>query len=329
MDLGFEKQGFEPAIAFDISEAAVNTYNHNRDRKIARKTDLAKIAGKKLIELIDEARANQPISGVVGGPPCQYFSLGNRSPKKNGDPRRKLPARYARILKVLNEKYKLDFFVFENVAGLAKPAHQKDFEQIIRLFENAGFKVFWQILDAYDFGVAQYRKRVFIVGLNSKKYLNAVFSFPDGSPSGLSVQDAIGGLPEPTFYARDLDSSKFPQHPNHWTMKPRSEKFRNPPPKDLKNGTRSFRRLAEDKPSYTVAYGHNEIHIHPEGHRRLSIYEAMLLQGFPAGKERYELVGQLSEQVTLVSDAVPPPLAEALARSILNTLKRHGRSKKS
>ena len=97
-------------------------------------------------------------------------------------------------------------------------------------------------------------------------------------------------------------------------MVPKSPKFNNLPDPSVSNGARSFKRLFWDQPSFTVAYGHNEIHVHPDGHRRLSIYEAMMLQGFP--RMEYELKGCLSDQVSLVSDAVPPPLAFALAKSI-------------
>ena len=71
--------------------------------------------------------------------------------------------------------------------------------------------------------------------------------------------------------------------------------------------------LQWDAPSLTVAYGHREVHIHPGCHRRLSVFEAMRLQGFP---DDYELVGTLSAQITQVSEAVPPPLAEAVARAV-------------
>ena len=255
------------------------------------------------------------MKGVVGGPPCQYFSMGNRAEKNYRDPRRKLPIAYASILKSLNERYLLDFFAFENVYGLGKPAHKKDFDNLISLLSEAGFSIFHEILDASNFGVPQKRARLFIVGWNKRKYPNIDYSFPKGEANQLTVRNAIGGLKEPQIFAHRLTPSNFPEHPNHWTMKPRSEKFFKPVPPDLRNGTRSFRRLKWDQPSDTVAYGNNEIHIHPRGNRRLSIYEAMLLQGFP--KNGYQLLGNLSEQVKLISDAVPPPLAYSLARSIL------------
>jgi len=80
---------------------------------------------------------------------------------------------------------------------------------------------------------------------------------------------------------------------------------------------RSFRRLDAGEPSPTVAYGHREIHVHPNGTRRLSIYEAMLLQGFP---KKYVLLGPFSAQVEQVSNAVPPPLAYSLALAVRDSL---------
>ncbi|MCZ6680770.1 MAG: DNA cytosine methyltransferase [Candidatus Poribacteria bacterium] len=325
LDLGFEQNGFQPIVAYDKKPAAVETYNHNRSDEIAREADLSWLTGDNIIREIAELELTNQPCGVVGGPPCQYFSNGNTTPRQKDDPRRALPSNYANILKRLNEAYELDFFIFENVKGLTGPAHRDDFEQLVTRFEKAGFRVFKDVLDAYEFGVPQYRKRVFLIGWNEDLYPTGTYQFPVGNVCGLTVQDAIGELDEPQFYSRNLNPDEFPEHPNHWTMRPVSEKFRNPPPRNLKPSTRSFRRLSWNKPSYTVAYGHNEIHVHPKGHRRLSIYEAMRIQGFPPGKAGYRLIGSLSEQVTLVSDAVPPPLSAALARSILAFMHDHGR----
>lgn len=102
-------------------------------------------------------------------------------------------------------------------------------------------------------------------------------------------------------------------------MTPKSSRFRNGQLVEGQVNGRAFRVLSWDRPSWTVAYGHREVHIHPHGHRRLSVYEAMLLQGFP---KDYRLFGTLSDQIRLVSDAVPPPLASALAESIRAVLPR-------
>lgn len=318
LDLGFEKQGFKAIVAYDKEPSAVATFNFNRNGIIAKEADLLTYTGQKIIDDISEHSSGLVPRGVIGGPPCQYYSNGNKSPRDDDDPRRLLPVRYAEILKVLTRHYDLDFFLFENVKGLVGPKHKKDFDKLINLFEDAGFYVTAKVLNAYNFGTAQHRERVFIIGWNKSFYNKGSYSFPEGGLSKLTVKDKIDGLVEPQLYERNLVSSEFPVHPNHWTMQPKSPKFNNPLPPHLKKTTRSFRRLLWDDPSYTVAYGHNEIHVHPQGHRRLSIYEAMLLQGFPEGKGKYELRGSLTEQVTLVSDAVPPPLANALAASVKN-----------
>ncbi len=326
LDWGFEQEGFQPIIAYDIEPAAVRTYNYNREGEVAREADLSSFTGDDIVREIAQLELDTSLHGVIGGPPCQYFSNGNKAPRQDDDPRRTLPINYANILQRLNQEYKIAFFILENVSGLAKPAHHDDFQHIIEMFEEAGFRVFHEILDAYNYKVPQFRKRLFLVGWNKILYPEAKYEFPVGKPCGLTVQDRIGGLAEPQFWARDLNPDKFPEHPNHWAMNPKSDKFRNSPPPNLRRCTRSFRRLFWNEPSYTVAYGHNEIHVHPEGHRRLSIYEAMLLQGFPRGRGGYQLMGNLTEQVTLVSDAVPPPLATALAKSILQFMEKYPRN---
>lgn len=323
LDLGFEQIGFRPIIAYDIEPAAVTTYNYNRGSSIARQADLSQLTSDDIMAEISRLKLDESPCGVVGGPPCQYFSNGNKAPRDEADPRRILPIKYAQILERLNEEYRLDFFAFENVPGITYQNHQSDFDRITRMFEDAGFKVFHHILDAYGFGVAQFRRRVFLVGWNRVLYPEPRYEFPSEHPCGLAAQDVIGGLEEPQFWARDLNPDEFPEHPNHWTMNPNSSKFTSPPPPDLRKTPRSFRRLSWDAPSYTVAYGHNEIHIHPDGHRRLSIYEAMLLQGFPYSRDGYRLIGNLSQQVKLISDAVPPPLAAALANSIYRFMREY------
>jgi DNA (cytosine-5)-methyltransferase 1 len=109
-------------------------------------------------------------------------------------------------------------------------------------------------------------------------------------------------------------------------MVPKSKNFTTPGA--LVQGTargRSFRTLDWKQPSPTIAYGNREVHVHPSGRRRLSVYEALLLQGFP---REYELRGSLSAQITQVSEAVPPPLAEAIAASIKANLERYWRERR-
>jgi DNA (cytosine-5)-methyltransferase 1 len=328
LDLGFEQAYFQSIVAYDLSHAAVETYNSNRGKSIAIQADLAKLSATEMIQEIEKRRLTlgHPIVGAIGGPPCQAFSRGNVHPKLH-DARRKLPIRYAEILRKFNQEYGLHFFVFENVEGVTLNRHKEEFAQFRQLFEYAGFNLFEAILNAKDYGVPQDRPRMFLVGLNKSLYPNQKFIFP-APVSGevetvqTAFEEAFGTLPwpEPAFYSSHLKSEDIPHHPNHWTMVPRSPKFKD---EELLNAIvrrRSFKVLKWDKPSWTVAYGNREIHVHPSGTRRLSIYEALILQGFP---KSYILKGNLSQQVKMVSDAVPPPVAFHLATSISNFLESY------
>ena len=316
-DLGFSSAGFSVELALDVDPMAVKTYNHNFDKDVCRVADLAQLDGQSVIKMYAKnCGAGVPL-GVIGGAPCQTFSIGNRYIRGN-DTRHMLPRRYACILRILNLKYDLDFFVFENVKGIKSTRNLSEYRTIKRLFSRANFRLFEGELDAADFGVAQRRLRVFIVGLNKRKYPNVNFRFPEPSTiAPMTVAGKLKGLPEPLLFQRGVKKHDIPHHPNHWTMYPRSRKFTDGTLIKNPRRGRSFRVLDWDKPSLTVAYGNREIHVHPEAHRRLSVYEAMLLQGLP---EDYELLGTLSDQIRQVSDAVPPQIAEALASAIYATL---------
>lgn len=308
MDIGFRQRGFLPVLALDENRAAVETYNRNDPTKVAVQCDLSKLSGPELVEMVRKASAKQKPRGAIGGPPCQSFSSSNRSLKRR-DPRSRLGLIFARQIQGLNKEFDLDFVVFENVMGLRTERHTHWFQSIQRELRRAGFNLFIADLDAAEFGVPQRRRRLLIVGVNRDKYPWVRFQFPKGGTEPQTVGAVIRDLPPPAFYDRNLKPANIPFHPNHWTMVPRSQKFRN----GMHGSGRSFKRLHWDKPSFTVAYGNREIHVHPEGTRRLSILEAMLLQGFPRS---YVFQGSLSDQVTQISNAVPPPLAAAVADAI-------------
>lgn len=316
LDWGFEEAGFSPSVAIDIRADAIRSYNHNRPKeaRVGRIGDVSKLDAAKLDALA--ARTVRPV-GIIGGPPCQSFSRATHSAED--DPRHGLPLQFARILKELNTRSPVHFFAFENVPGLLKEKHAKRFASMLKAFRRAGFNVFQGHMNASAFGVPQDRPRLILVGLNRKLYPRAVWQAPRGTPDALvSVRQAIGTFPEPRFWERGLTPADIPHHPNHWCMVPKSKNFETAGA--LVQGTargRSFRTLSWDRPSPTIAYGNREVHIHPDCKRRLSVYEALRLQGFP---KRFELVGTLSSQIQQVSEAVPPPLGEAIARSILDII---------
>ncbi|MFX0114512.1 MAG: DNA cytosine methyltransferase, partial [Candidatus Hodarchaeota archaeon] len=297
-DFGFTSVGFSVNLALDVDSVAVNTYNHNIGMKICQVADLANLKGNELISLYEATSPKEPPKGVIGGAPCQTFSHSNVHFRED-DNRHLLSRKYACLLRILNRKYNLDFFVFENVKGITSYKHRKEYSTIKRLFSTAGFRLFEGELDAQFFGVAQYRNRVFIVGINKEKYPKHTFYFPlPETKTALAVKDVIAELPEPYLYQRHTIKSEIPFHPNHWTMFPRSKKFYDGSLEAGSSKGRSFRVLNWNRPSWTVAYGNREVHVHPNGRRRLSVYEAMRLQGF---SHSYEILGTLSDQIRQVS----------------------------
>lgn len=311
LDQGFADAGFHTALAFDNDEECINSFRFNHQNSLAYIRDVRELTLAELDKLYGSTFS--PI-GVIGGPPCQSFSVSNVY-QKIDDPRHSLPESYANLLAELNQRNPISFFLFENVMGLLGKKHINRYRLFKNLFQDAGFKIYEKVLDAKYFGVPQERERIFIIGINDELHPGVEWVPPEPEKGLNTVRDAIEGLPEPIFNQRGLDPSTFDVHPNHWCLVPRSDKFGH-----LKEGEkwgRSFRTLYWDRPSWTVAYGHREVHVHPKGHRRLSVYEAMKLQTFP---ESYQLTGNMTAQIRLISEAVPVRLAWYVARSIIECL---------
>lgn len=321
LDLGFHQEGFEIAFAVDRMAAAINTHKLNFPKTMSLTGDIThRNVDTGRLDVLDEianALADGEAIGIIGGPPCQGFSRAN--PKSRADdPRNQMPTFYLEIVEELQARYDVQFVLFENVMGIRDAKHSVTFHSILSRFSELKLTAGVAEHSALDYGVPQTRNRVIISGFKSG--IAAGSFVPKTIPRGdvdLTVRGAIGHLSQPAFFSRSLSVDDIPTHPNHWTMTPRSKRFKGET--DASSPTRSFRRLSWDKPSPTVAYGHREIHVHPSGTRRLSIYEAMLLQGFPAS---FILEGTLSQQVEQVSNAVPPPVARSLAAAVSLALRK-------
>lgn len=317
LDLGFQQAGFPLSFAVDLSPAAIKTHLRNFQDTVAMVADLTKLGSDGVLkQLAPILEPGEPI-GVIGGPPCQGFSRANAQSTPH-DPRNQLPLLYLQIVEALQEKYRVEFVLFENVLGIRDAKHLATFNGILDKFNEIGLTATAEVYSALDYGVAQTRNRVIVSGFRANAVAQA-FKPRKVEADNLTVRSIIEDLPDPAFFAHKLQKTDIPHHENHWTMRPMSKRFLHP--EEVTQSGRSFRRLQWDQPSPTVAYGHREIHVHPTGRRRLSIFEAMLLQGFP-----YEFVleGNLSAQVEQVSNAVPPPLARSLATAIKEALQELG-----
>ena len=322
LDQGFENAGFHPVLAIDINQAAVATYKRNHPDTKVILMDLAEADPTTILDLWEDSAIGLEPVGIIGGPPCQGFSSSNVHQTEK-DPRRELLQNYASIINAFASRYSIDFFVLENVPGLIGRKHKALFEE----FQDAvgggetgtvEFEVAREVLDAGTFGVPQRRKRLIAVGVNKTRHPGVQLRLQGGAfQLSPSIKKALSGLPEPTFCAKGLAPDDIPYHPNHVAMVPKSPRFTDGSLLAGNSKGLSFKVLSWDAPSYTVAYGHNEVHVHPDCHRRLSVYEAMLLQRFT---HSYQLVGTFTEQIRLISDAVPPPLAEGIASAVAESL---------
>jgi DNA (cytosine-5)-methyltransferase 1 len=313
LDWGFHEEKFKIPVAVDLSEAAVRTHKRNFKATHSVAADLIQLQPRGVHELVAKQIPARSRIGVIGGPPCQGFSRANTSSQAD-DPRNQLPKLYLDIVKKLQTTYTVEFVVFENVLGIRDKKHAATYKELKDGLDALGFDVTEKELCAVDFGVPQNRRRIVLSAMRKGQGYGQVRPL---HKAGLkTVREAIGGLAEPRFFTRKLKPADIPVHANHWTMQPKSPRFSNPGD-DYPDG-RSFKRLAWDEPSRTIAFGHREIHVHPGGTRRLSIYEAMLLQGF---QHKFVLEGNLSEQVEQVSNAVPPPLGRSIAAAVKSALK--------
>lgn len=226
---GFVRQGFEPVAHVEMDKAACNTlrtrtaYHYLKatgrfDKYIdylkgnitrselysflpdnLRKSVINSAIGDKnnqmIFDRIDEVNAGKKIDLIIGGPPCQAYSLIGRAADKNkmkDDERNYLYVQYGEYIK----KYKPKFFVFENVTGLYS-AKDKDgnryLDKLIELYRKLGYETEYSTLNAADFGVLQQRKRVILIGKKGKK--KGFYPAFIRQPRNCAVNEIFKGLP--------------------------------------------------------------------------------------------------------------------------------------
>ena len=312
LDLGFQQAGYPTALAYDLRKDSVASWNHNRTTGRAFVRDIRRL---NLKQMDSDFGTEFAPTGVIGGPPCQGFSRANSS-SSDEDPRNALVKVHFDIALALHRRSPLHFIVMENVREVESACDGRIIRTLTLRLRRYNFSVGTAVINAASYGVPQQRHRYLIVALNKEIFGDSSWCPPPATTlmgQETTVYEAIGTLPEPTVFRRGLTREQIGFHPNHWCMAPKSNKFSSGILKPGYSAKRSFKALSWNKPSITVSYGNREVHIHPNCMRRLSVFEAMLLQGFPRD---YSLLGSMSSQINQVSEAVPPPLAKVVASSI-------------
>lgn len=189
MAVGLKEAGFELVWANDFDKNAVKAYRHNLGDHIV------------LGDINEIDPDDIPDTDVIaGGPPCQDYSVAGKGEGERGE-RGKLVWTYLRII----ERKQPKAFIFENVKGLISKRHRPTFDALIEKFNEIGYTVSWKLINAWDYGVAQKRERVFIVGI--RKDLGFIYEFPAPDPADYRtkvLRDVIGDLPEPGVELSDV-----------------------------------------------------------------------------------------------------------------------------
>ncbi|WP_425430188.1 DNA cytosine methyltransferase [Desulfacinum hydrothermale] len=344
MTLGFSHkfgQAFYPVWANDFDEACVNTYRANFGDHC--------VLGDIVEILRDPKTTIPPADVVIGGPPCQGFSLLNK--KRDGDPRKQLWRPFLDIVQRSGAK----IFVMENVPQLLGSFEHRE---IVGAAEALGFRCWEGILCAADYGVPQTRRRAFIVGCN---FFDPSRVFPPrkthydpgknesdtlsgesadngylpGAVKWRTVRDAIGDLPPPqgteirkVAPPLDLHFGRTPTQKslaryraipeegmNRFDLQRRAPELT--PPcwiRKKSGGTDLFGRLWWDRPAFTIRTEffkpEKGRYLHPEQHRPITHREAARFQSFP---DDFVFRGSKIEIARQIGNAVPPLLAARLA----------------
>jgi DNA (cytosine-5)-methyltransferase 1 len=301
LDLAF-KDDFEIIWANELHEQPAISYMHNIGKHI------------KVGDILQYPNHQIPYGDVyIGGPPCVDYSSDGKNRGEEG-----LTGRLVWKYQSIIAQNRPMAFLLENVANLARQ-HKNTLYRLVTSFSDLGYNVGYRILNAADFGVAQSRERVFIVGIRSD--LGFYYEFPSPPMISRTVRDAIGDLPEATTVTKYIyEEPLVANHTTNWES-PSPERLydviQNP-----RNQRRGMRRLEWDKVSPTltahIAKDGREF-LHPEADRRLTVREALRIMSVP---DWYVIPGsvKLSHQYRLTGNGVPYLLGKALARELKGQL---------
>ncbi len=313
LDLGFEKAGFETIWANEFDNKIWETFEFNFPN--------AKLDRRSITDV--EASEVPAADGMIGGPPCQSWSLAG-SGRGINDKRGQLFYDYIRLIKTKQPK----FFLVENVRGILSPKHATAWNGFLEEFARCGYKISWKLVNANDYDVPEDRWRVIIVGF--REDLGKKFVFPEKISRKPTLREAIGDLPEPK-----------PALAKNHANKPRDLNFANneyltggfSPIYMSRNRVRGW-----DEPSFTIQAGGRQSPIHPSApkmvkvetnkqifaknhedeYRRLSVREAARIQTFP--DEYIFKYNFVADGYKMIGNAVPVNLAYSIARAIRDQL---------
>ena len=314
MSLGFDQAGFNNIFSVDIEPSFCETYKTNFPKHNLIQKDISKLSNEEIKSLI----GNQIIDVIIGGPPCQGFSMaGNIGRKFIDDSRNQLFREFARIVEIVQPSY----FVMENVARLYTHNKGETKKEIIELFKKMNYNVDCKVVNTADFGIPQVRNRVLFIG---NRISNNIVFPTKTVDKPISIKEAIDKLPK-------LKSGEKSKIPNHISMKHSEQMLekmkyvsdggnRNEIPELIrpKSGdVRKYIRYKSTEPAVCVTGDMRKI-FHYSQNRALTVRELATLQTFPLD---FIFKGSTISQQQQVGNSVPPILAKEIALTIKKMMK--------
>lgn len=312
--LGVERAGFETLGLIEFNKDACDTLKKNRPQWNVICDDIANISCLDLEEYFHIKSGELDL--LSGGAPCQAFSYAG---KRLGleDARGTLFYHYAIFLEKLQPK----MFLFENVKGLLTHDKGKTYRTMLDIFENAGYDIQKDVLNAWDYGVAQKRERLITVGIRKDLKNKITFSFPKEHEYKPILRDVLKDVPESLCVAYGENKRKL------FELVPPGGYWRDIDPVlakeymkscwDMEGGrTGILRKLSYDEPSLTVLTSPSQKQTercHPAEARPFTVRENARCQSFP---DEWEFCGNVMSQYKQVGNAVPVNLAYEVAKSI-------------
>lgn len=335
---GFEMAGYDILLGVDFNQPALDTYEFNHK---GSKTLFGDLSKDETFDTIDTLLGKKKVDVIIGGPPCQGFSL--TGTRNFDDERNKL---YLAMIETVR-RYSPKAFMIENVPGMATLYKGEVKDEIIRRFTEMGYTVNCQILCAADYGVPQIRKRLVFVGLKNS---DEKFSFPIPSHTPdqyITCEEAISDLPSLSMClgADESEYESAPQNDFQALMRGECAVLHNHKAvdhkqfvkdtialvpdggnyKDLPEGvgeSRNFHmawtRLNSTKPARTVDTGHRNL-FHYKWNRCPTVRESARIQTFP---DDFVFLGTKGQQDRQVGNAVPCLMAKAVGNELLKYLKK-------
>jgi len=317
--LGLEKAGFVTKATVELDKWACKTLKTNRPNWNVIEGDITKISQEGIKKYLKD---DEEIDLLSGGYPCQSFSYaGNRQGME--DVRGTLFYDFAKILEELKPK----MFFAENVKGLVSHDGGKTLQTMIKVFENVGYVVQYKVLNAVDYGVAQKRQRIIIIGTRKdiREKINEEFEFPTPHTKKLTLKDVLQDVPPSpcaTYNEKKKEVLKYVKAGGCWRDLPDDVARDYMKSTYFMGGGRTgiARRLSWDEAGLTVLCTPSQKQTercHPDELRPFSVRENARIQSFP---DSWVFEGSISQQYKQIGNAVPVNLAKEVGLAIIRYL---------